>query len=75
MTLAAKIRKFRNSLPARSTARCIFSLGQEFLCFLGGLGFLLVDFTIIGFVEGINVFAGCCDRFLFLLNGGFVAAG
>ena len=67
MTLAAQISKLCNSLPRRAAARGIFSLCQELFRILGSLFFLAVNLSIVGLVEGVNVFPGGRDC-LFLLS-------
>lgn len=73
--LPAQICQLRDALPARSAGCGIFSLFQELSCLLGGLRLLLVCLAVVGFVERVDVFASGGDGFVFLLLGGFVAAG
>jgi hypothetical protein len=73
--LSTQIRQLSDALPARSASGGILPLGQELDCFLGGLRLLLVCLAVVGLVEGVDVFAGGGDCFVFLLLGGFVAAG
>lgn len=75
LTLSTQIDQFANTFPARTSGRGVLSLGQEFFCFLCGLGLLTVDLAVVGFVERVDVLLGCGYRFLLFARGGFVAAG
>ena len=75
LSLPTQIDQLGNPLP-RSTPRSgVLSFGQKLFGFLLGLGFLLVDFAVVGFVERVDVLLGRGDGFFLFALGGFVAAG
>jgi hypothetical protein len=67
LSLPAQICQLSDPLPARSAGGCVFSLRQELLRLFRCLCLLLVGLAVVGFVEGVDVFAGCGDCFVFLL--------
>lgn len=69
------ITQFRDSLPRRAAGRGVFPLSQELLGFFVDLFLRPVDFAVVRFVEGVDVFACCGDRLLFFLLRDFVAFG
>ena len=75
MTLSAQVSKLGDSLPSRATAGCVFPLCQKLLSFLGSLGLLSVNFSVVGLVEGVDVFLGSGDCLLLLSGRGLVSAG
>jgi hypothetical protein len=67
LSLPAQICQLGDPLPARSASGCVFSLRQELLRLFRCLRLLLVGLAVVGLVEGVDVFAGCGDCFVFLL--------
>lgn len=73
--LPTQIRQLSNPLPARTTSSGILPLREKLSCVLRCLRLLLVGLAVVGLVEGVDVFAGGGDGFVFLLLRGLVAAG
>lgn len=73
-TFAGYIHQFCDTLPASSAGRCVFSVGEEFLGFLAGLGASLVGPVAVGYIEVIDVFLCFLDGGFFLFGGGLGSA-
>lgn len=74
-TLAGYIHQFCDTFPASSACGCVFSVGEELLGFLAGLGASLVGAVAVGYVKVINVFLCFLDGGFFLFCGGLGSAG
>lgn len=74
-TLAGHIHQLCDTFPASSAGRCVFSVGEEFLSFLAGLGASLVGAIAVGYVKVIDIFLCFLDGGCFLFGGGLGSAG
>lgn len=74
-TFAGHIHQFCDTFPASSTGRCVFSIGEEFLGFLAGLGAGLVGAVAVGYIKVIDICLCFLDRGFFLFGGGLGSAG
>ena len=73
-TLARYIHQLCDTFPASSAGRCVFSVGEEFLGFLAGLGASLIGAVAVGYVKVIDVFLCFLDGGCFLFGGGLGSA-
>lgn len=73
--LAGHIDQFRDSLPAGTTGRSVFSVGKEFFGLGAGLGAGLVRAIAVRHIKVVNILLGFLNRGGLLLRGRLGSSG